>query len=137
MTDNLTVTGYEPRFDIDLRRGQVGEENVTSLLGAISHGTIEVKTDYGAHLTGNVYIEYQKEDRDGNWVPSGISVTEAEWWAFSFDGAVVFIQTERLKDLCRPLVVTHTGHRAGNEHSAGSKGIKLPLNLLVGTLRNE
>ena len=59
-----TVTGYEPRFDIDLRRGQVGEQQTLNVIDALQQGRVEVKTDYGSNMTGNLYIEFEKENLD-------------------------------------------------------------------------
>jgi len=134
---NTTVTGYEPRFDIDLRRGQVGEQQTLNVIDALQQGRVEVKTDYGSNMTGNLYIEFEKQNRHGDWVPSGLSATEADWWAFAFADGVIFIATESLKELCRPYWHSgHVGQRNGNEHSAGSRGIKLPVEALAEHLRN-
>lgn len=132
-----TVTGYEPRFDIDLARGKVGENKVVDILTALHHGKVEVKTDYGSNYTGNLYIEFEKEDRDGNWVPSGIATTEADVWAFAFADGVIFVETETLKELSREYFRSgHIGQRDGNDRSAGSRGVKMPVHALVDRLRN-
>jgi hypothetical protein len=132
-----TVTGYEPRFDIDLARGKVGEDKVVSILDALHAGKVEVKTDYGSNYTGNLYIEFEKEDRQGNWVPSGIATTEADAWAFAFTDGVIFVDTSVLKTLAREhWQAGHIGQRDGNEHSAGSRGVKMPVHALVDRLRN-
>jgi len=132
-----TVTGYEPRFDIDMARGKVGEDKVVDILSSLHAGRIEVKTDYGSNYTGNLYIEFEKEDRQGNWVPSGISTTEADAWAFAFSNGVIFVETESLKELCREFYRSnHIGYRAGNENSAGSRGVLLPIQDLTDRMRN-
>lgn len=101
---NLTTsTGYQPDFDIDLKRGQDGEHFVAKVLtGATS--TVEVKRDFGTHKTGNLYIETHQLSRDGqSWVPSGILKTKAEWWAFcgpTLDGFVL-IPTGILRQLAK------------------------------------
>lgn len=132
-----TVTGYEPRFDIDLTRGKVGEAKTAGLLDALHHGRIEVKTDYGSNQTGNLYIEFEKEDRNGNWVPSGIATTEADAWAFAFADGIIFVDTDALKEIARQYYRSqHIGQRNGNEHSAGSRGILIPVDELATSLRN-
>jgi hypothetical protein len=126
-----TVTGYEPRFDIDMRRGAVGEEKVLHVLDAFAAGRIEVKTDYGVWKTGNLYIEYEKENRDGEWVPSGIRATEADHWAFAFRDGALIVDTARLRTMCEAYIgLGLTGYRAGNANSSGSRGVKLPLEAL-------
>jgi len=133
-----TVTGYEPRFDFDVRRGQVGEEYVGTLLEAIASGSIEVKTDYGSHITGNLYVEYQQTSQDGTVRPSGISTTQAEWWAFAFKDGAIFVETSRLKHLCRSYYQQgRIGERPGSAESNGTKGILLPLQALTAGLTSH
>jgi hypothetical protein len=130
-----TVTGYEPRFDFDVRRGKVGEDYVGTILEEIASDSIEVKTDYGANKTGNLYIEYEQETQQGNWVPSGISTSEAKYWAFAFADGVIFIKLERLKDICRNVYLQdkerNVGFRPRNNNSNASRGIKLPVKTLA------
>lgn len=99
---------YQPHFDIDFRRGLVGEELVGTFLEALSGSRIEVKTDYRAHETGNVYVEAWQQNRKGDWVKSGLNVTESEWFVFagpSGDGFVA-IKSDKLLELA------HQGKRA-------------------------
>ena len=132
---NTTVTGYEPRFDIDLRRGQVGEQQTLNVIDALQQGRVEVKTDYGVGITGNFYIEFEKQNRQGEWVPSGLGVTEADWWAFAYADGVIFVATETLKRLAREYWRSgHVGQRNGNEHSSASRGVKLPVADLVASM---
>jgi hypothetical protein len=123
-----TVTGYEPRFDIDLKRGKVGEDKVLDTLDALGESRIEVKTDYGVWKTGNLFIEFEKQNRDGDWVPSGIEKTEADYWAFAFRDGALIVETSRLRDIVNAYKADGAiGFRPGNSHSAGARGVKLPL----------
>lgn len=132
-----TVTGYEPRFDFDVRRGKVGEDYVGTLLEAIASDSIEVKTDYGSHLTGNLYIEYEQTNQEGVARPSGIATTEAKWWAFAFQDGAIFVETSRLKGLCRDYYQQgRIGTRGGTPQSNGTKGVLLPLDALASGLTN-
>ncbi len=134
----LTVTGYEPRFDFDVRRGKVGEDYVGTLLEAIASDSIEVKTDYGSHITGNLYVEYEQTSRDGTTRPSGISTTAAQWWAFAFKDGAIFVETERLRELCRNFYREgRIGSRPGTPESNGTKGILLPLEALASGLTSH
>lgn len=100
----LTTTGYEPRFDLDYNeRGLPGERYVESIREAIFRDRIEVKTDYGMAQTGNVYVEFEQRNKAGEWVPSGIAVSESELWAFaspSGRGALV-VDADTLKAVAR------------------------------------
>lgn len=86
-----TNPNYQPQFDIDYRRGMVGENLVGSFLEQLPGGTIEVKTDYHAWRTGNLYIETHQELADGQWVKSGINLSEADFYCFAGPRAVGFI----------------------------------------------
>lgn len=88
-----------PKWDLDLKLGEAGEALVEKILSGGKK--IEVKRDHIAATSGNLAIEYEC-----NRKPSGIAVTEAEWWAIvgsgeADDKVVVLIETERLKGLCR------------------------------------
>ena len=144
-----TVTGYEPRFDFDVRRGKVGEDYVGNILGKIANGSVEVKTDYGSNRTGNLYIEFEQQLQNGKWIPSGIASTEAEFWAFAFKNGAVFIETKTLRALCESYIKSSktvkrygeefaecVGHRAANSKSNGTRGVKLPVTMLTEALKN-
>ena len=80
---------FNSDFKYDLEVGQVEEKRLAQLL---SGATIEVKRDFLAHKTGNVFVEYESRGR-----PSGISTTQAQYWAFMLEGdTIVIIRTERL-----------------------------------------
>jgi len=135
----LTVTGYEPRFDFDVRRGKVGENYVGTILESIASDSIEVKTDYGANRTGNLYVEFEQETQKGDWVPSGIAASEAEYWAFAFKDGVIFIKLDRLKEICRTFYQQdperNVGYRPRNENSNATRGIKLPVKYLASEMK--
>jgi len=149
MSDARTITGYEPRFDFDLRRGKVGEKYVSKILNALQRGTIEVKTDYGSNRTGNLFVEFEQKGKTGDWKPSGIAASEAEFWAFAFKDGAVIVRSSHLKKVCKevlkesPTVVRDgqefpaaVGHRGGNDNSNAARGVKLPLSRLVDSLKN-
>lgn len=144
-----TVTGYEPRFDFDLRRGKVGEKYVSRILNALQKGTVEVKTDYGSNRTGNLFVEFEQKSAKGDWKPSGIATSEAEFWAFPFKEGAIVVRTSHLKQVCRQVLKESpsilrdgeefpaaVGHRGGNSQSNAARGVKLPVQRLVDSLRN-
>ena len=87
------------KFDLDFRHGVAGEGMLFDL---IKNGKVEVKRDRESYRTGNVAVEitYRGE-------PSGIAVTEAEWWAFVLDNeigtphAIVIVPLWHLKYLAK------------------------------------
>lgn len=91
------------RFDIDNRRGQIGEILVGSFLESLADATIEVKTDYRANETGNVYIETHQCTYANEWVPSGINTSEAKFYSFAggCGKGFITIETQTLKELAK------------------------------------
>ena len=113
---------FNSDFKYDLEVGQVEERWLAQLL---TGNKIEVKRDFLAHKTGNVFVEYESRGR-----PSGIATSMADHWAFILeDETVIIIKTERLKAKCRERF------KGGNTVSGGdsdtSMGVLLPVSLLI------
>ena len=109
-------------FRYDLEVGKLHEKWLGDLLES---KTIEVKRDFMASQTGNVFVEFFCRDK-----PSGISTTEAAFWAFILaDKTVVLLPTDRLKALARE------AHKAGQIVNGGdsgaSKGVLISVERLV------
>lgn len=120
-----TSTGWNPDFDLDNRRGAVGESVVGTFLEAMGTATVEVKTDYGAHKTGNLYVETAQRLRDapeGEYVKSGINRSEAGWWAFAgpSGNGFIAIKAELLKPLAN--AARSAEQRIHNENTNATKG---------------
>ena len=83
-------------FAVDLLIGQVAEGKLAQLLvaGLDSPASLEVKSDQGAWKTGNVFVEYEYRGQ-----PSGISTSEADYWAFECDGTYFIVPRARLQSL--------------------------------------
>ena len=82
-------------FDIDLNFGLIYEDKVRDIFDGT--GSIEVKTERGMWAnTGNMAIEITYRGK-----PSGISITDAEWWChlFTIDGNIKFIVMMKVKEL--------------------------------------
>lgn len=71
-------------FDLDLKDGQMSEGKLGSIL-AMTGDLIEVKRDFGAVRTGNIYVEviYQPKGKEA-FEGSGLTTTEATWWAVEY-----------------------------------------------------
>lgn len=122
------------KFDLDLQLGQVGEELVRSLALAREAGTIESKRDQRAWQTGNVFVEFAKWDGH-QYVPSGITITEAAWWSFAIDNSagdievVVLTSVERLREIYRDHRNRYGTVKGGD--GGLSVGVLVPLISLV------
>lgn len=118
MTTGLARAG----FDIDLRDGEARED---ALVHVFLKARVEHKADFKAVDTGNVFIEYRQKG-----VPSGISVTEAEWWALELVGLGWFlVATERLKELAARAYREGLVKRGGDHNNY--EGVLLPVEWLV------
>ena len=90
---------YTSKFDIDLKFGESFEYSLGQILNM---GKIEIKTERDIWVdTGNVAIELMNQ---GN--ASGLSVTEAEWWAqiLSFKGDIKSIILLPVKELKKKVI---------------------------------
>lgn len=108
-------------FDLDLAEAEFREGVLARLLG----GKVELKTDYEALRTGNVFLEFADHGR-----PSGIRTTEAAWWCFELPGrAHVILPTERVKVLGRKAWKDGKRVRGGDEDQY--EGVLIPVEWLV------
>jgi hypothetical protein len=104
----------ESRWDINLSEGQIAEDTLANLLNCNGEA-VEVKRDFSVSTTGNIAVEFMCGGR-----PSGISVTEADWWAFSLSGdyyndeVIVLIKKKRLERLLLPSRI----RKGGDNHKA-------------------
>lgn len=86
------------KFDLDLSRGEWGEEQVAKVL-SLDKDKVEVKTDWKFQYTGNIAIEDTSYGKT-----SGISATESEHWVHQLivDDEVLctlLIPTDKLKKI--------------------------------------
>ena len=101
-------------FDLDLLHGEAKEG---ALAYALTKARVEVKADAKCRETGNLAVEYETRYRDGSKKPSGISVTEAEWWAFEIeDDTWLLLETVRLKDFARRAIEAGRHKWAGDDN---------------------
>lgn len=113
---------YNSDFRYDLKLGQLGEKHLSNIL---SNKLVEVKTDYKAHKTKNIYIEYQSRNR-----PSGISISESQFYAFVLSNeTILLIETKKLKNLCRKYIGSDRDIKGGDNNT--SKGIILPIKDII------
>ena len=126
---------YQPDFDLDFKRGMVGENLVGTFLQALEGGTIEVKTDYRIAETGNVYVEtwqYRLPD-ESDIKQSGINTTKADFWVFASPSGEGFIciSTEALKNAIRDHEPREVRQPLASQATNASKGRLLPVLTLL------
>ena len=109
-------------FRWDLEVGQIAER---WLGGILNSNTIEVKRDFAASRTGNVFVEFSCRDK-----PSGIATTLATHWAFVLDDeTVVLLPTEKLKVIAREAYRKRGTFRGGDSNA--SLGVLIRVERLV------
>lgn len=112
---------YNSDFKYDLEIGQKYETMLGELLGQ----TIEVKRDFKALETKNIFVEYESRGKR-----SGISTTQATYWCYWLsDYHLIIIETDKLKQLCRKYVNTNRDIVGGDDNT--SKGILLPTKVFL------
>jgi hypothetical protein len=122
---------YEPAFDLDFSRGQVGEKLTGTFLQALEGSRIEVKTDYRVWETGNVYVETWQYRLAGaiDKKPSGINTTTADYWVFASPTGRGFIciETDELKRIIRETNPREVKQPISNPESNASIGRIVPI----------
>lgn len=119
----------DKRWDVNLAEGKQSESALREL---IHDDTIEVKRDFMVGRTGNLAIEFMCGGK-----PSGITTTQAAWWAFMLDGdgyhgeVITLIKKERLERLLAPSRIVRGGDRGKAEM------FLLHVEELVKTLKGE
>lgn len=116
-------------FDLDFGYGRKGEKLVEELL--TGGKTVEVKRDRKWWITNNIYIEVECYfNKSQSWEPSGLSVTEAAYWAFVLEQSTFIVPTHILKKTVTELGREITCKIPPNE----SKGYLITVeDLLTGT----
>lgn len=103
---------WNPKFDLDLKFGQQGEQWL-KMLGTAGGLKIEVKTERDQWAkTGNIVFEYRCRGK-----ASGVSTTEADFWVclLSLEGSIVGMygwHTVQLRAFLRDVVATPSKYNA-------------------------
>jgi hypothetical protein len=107
--------GYEPRWDIDLAYGTEAETEFRRILT----GNVEVK--HKRRRDEKFYIETRQNPFRSGWRPSGITVTQSNWYAFAPDTLDIFyvVSTARL---CRGIVAQQCERREARRGECPTMG---------------
>jgi hypothetical protein len=95
------MTTYEPKFDHDYQYGRQGELLIGDALAALRDGQGRIEVKRKRYLDGKIYVELL-QDPGGTgkrWKPSGLNVTDAEWWVYVVGetGVLLFFPTDLLR----------------------------------------
>ena len=120
---------YNGDFRYDLKVGHRGERYLAAVLEG---ATIEVKSDSWMARTGNIAIEFESRGK-----PSGLAVTEADYWCFIFDSedekrSFIMVDTEKLKVIGRRYFLDGRVKNMGDNNT--SRAVLIPLCEFISTL---
>ena len=122
---------YTSKFDIDLK---FGEEYEYSLAKILSLGKVEIKTERDIwKKTGNIAIELMNQ---GN--ASGLSITEAEWWAqvLTYKGnieSIILMKVSKLKKRLKKLVKENKAKIVMGGDDMSSELVLVPIKEIHGS----
>ena len=127
---------FNSDFKYDLLLGQEGENLIAKLL---SDSTIEVKLDFIAWRTDNIFIEYESRGK-----PSGIATSQAKFWFYvilkkdtprdpekiTIDNVqdILFFKVDKLKAISREWLTFNEGKKGGDNNT--SLGCCIPRKLV-------
>ncbi len=113
---------FNSDFAFDL---QVGQDEEIWLADLLRGKTVEVKRDYIASRTGNLFVEFSSRGK-----ASGLATTKANFWAFILDGErVVIVPTKYLQQVARLAYSEGRTVRGGDNNT--SEGVLVRLEELV------
>jgi len=113
---------FNSDFAFDLQMGQDEEIWLADLLRG---KTVEVKRDYIAARTGNLFVEFSSRGK-----ASGLATTRADFWAFILDGERVIIVPTGFLQL-RARQAYREGRTARGGDSNTSEGVLVRVEELV------
>jgi hypothetical protein len=122
------AVGFEPHFDHDMKRGEVGEALLDLFFEDAENGVkFEVKTDYRVNETGNFYVETEKFRTESTQepVPSGINVTDSKWWVQASPTGDMFLvmKTDKFREYIEFVNPPKASQPISNRNSAASNGV--------------
>lgn len=138
---DIASDNFYDKFQKQLAEGETYEELFKEFMVGKD---IEVKTEsYKWVQTGNHYLEFAQlpkgaEDKEENFVPSGISVTKSYWWAVFLRGesdelgkAVIayVIPVHIMKEMKRKLLKERGYTRGGDGNR--TKGVLVPIEMIA------
>jgi len=113
---------FNSDFAFDLKVGQDEEVWLADLLRG---QTVEVKRDFIASRTGNLFVEFSSRGK-----ASGLATTKANFWAFILDGErVIIVPTQFLQQVARLAYSEGRTVRGGDNNT--SEGVLVRLEELV------
>lgn len=117
---------YNSDFSHDLENGQVFERKLGN---AFDNSKIEVKADFMAYITGNIFVEFESRGKK-----SGIATSKAEYYAFFVLNKteveyILLIEINKLKEIAGKYYKKKRIVKGGDNNT--SRGVLIPINELI------
>lgn len=132
MKERLALSVADPTHDIQFARNLIEGQDAENL---VEHALLkgEVKRDYRAGETGNVFVEHMSRQK-----PSGLATSESDFWIFVLSGegydGEVFIGIH--KDRLQAIADKKTWITNGGDNNT-SKGKLIPITKIVKPVKIE
>lgn len=106
-------------FSRDIKRGNEQQQLVMDIFEGDS---FEIKSDFMAHRTGNIAIEFQCRGKD-----SGIRTTESDHWVYKIikPDIIIILNTEKLRKFVEDNMSNYKVIMGGDDRS--SKMMLIPI----------
>lgn len=116
---------FNKNYTHDLEFGEMKEKELANIL---LNQKIEVKTDRKWKKTGNIAVEFMSRGKK-----SGISITEAKYWAFILDNnnqteGIIILPTQKLRLIAREYFSRGNVVKGGDDNT--SDMVLIPLSVL-------
>jgi len=116
---------FNKNYTHDLQFGEMKEKELANIL---LNQKIEVKTDRKWKETGNIAVEFMSRGKK-----SGISITEAKYWAFILDNdnkieGIIILPTHKLRLIAREYFSKGRVVKGGDDNT--SDMVLIPLSVL-------
>jgi hypothetical protein len=121
----------DDKFDLQLSQALINERNLANIFEHLRIEKIELKSEtWQWEQIGNICIEYEQNGR-----PSGIAVTEADYWVHELKRGgqtLVYLMfpVERLKELARRAYAEGRYREGGGDHGR-FKNVLIPLSEIL------
>lgn len=136
---NATVTqavGRVPGWDIAVEIGRLAEGQFADFLRGAS--LLEVKRDRLFATTQRLFVEFEGEHANGEWLPSGVAVTTADAWVFALSDDPIFlvVPTANLRAVARRCWLEGR-RKVGGIEGSRSLGVLVSLADLLADLEGD
>ena len=122
----------ESRWDADYAFGVQGELLVTDVLAQVAAGQVRREVKSSRWPDDSLFVELEHNPFGTGWCPSGLNVSESEYWAFTKPGGIfVLIPAEAL----RAQVERRRGKQplttGGADGDCPTRGLIVPLRVVL------